>query len=610
MLVLGGGQQFWPDEDRFEYSRTAASDILAGHFLAASKVVFGSADHVLFRACAIVPALFERIFMAGPWLPGLFFAVVSTLMLWALGVLVRSAGGTEQERFFTVFAAAASASLFYYARHFVPYDLSLVFFLLALALALRPARTPWSCCCVGLWAACGFLAYNGYWTLVPVTAGLFLVTAPDWRSFFVSTAGFGVGFLAPNIATYLIARGLGFDLLASYAAFSKTTTQGDLDQAWRFVGEYFWQAEGINAAVFVAALFVAAWSAWRSSVSMGGIYAVLIAMVLYTLIVLGSDVFLRITVAARHVRVVAPFCAWTAGAALAWIAGSGRGGRSVALGCSALIALDAACNFSAPLTQVFPRDFYRHARSAIISDREAGDGLQPLRVLNNWFFHNPAWNSPTPPDARILWSSPHPFAYVPYLFEGYSEASRARYLMRERSMKVLRFDGATPIRGFPYAFRLTCSPLRQDTPEVFEPILCSGSNGAGDVIFLYSRSDGTAQVGLDHWGSSDTHLTHSFPFERGREHTFVVIAPCLVGGAAGDPASRRRTEWWSHHVYVAVDGAAVMNIKADYFPSKEYEVTVGLNLIGSNSAEFSMQIDTARFSALKDSDWARAESAP
>lgn len=607
VLVVRGGQQFWPDEDRFEYSRSAAGDILAGHLLDAARVVFGSADHILFRACAIVPALAEQLFHSGPWLPGLFFAGASTAMLWAIGVLACAAGGTECERFFTVFAAAASASLFYYSRHFVPYDLSLVFFLLALASALGPARGWWRSAGVGLLAACGFLAYNGYWTLVPVTVGLFLATAGDRRTLSVSAAGFGAGFLLPNLGAYVIARCLGVDLLASYASFSRTTTQGDLDQAWRFVGEYFRQAEGVNLVAVAAALAITVWAALRSRDSTGGVYAALIAMVLYALIVLGSDVFLRITVAARHVRVIAPFGAWMVGAALAWVAGRGLWGRSAAIGCSALIALGAASNFSAPLAQVFPREFTRAALSAITADRAAGDGLQPLRILNDWFFHNPGWNSPTPPDARILWSRPHPFAYAPYLFEGYDEARRAGYLARERSMKILRFDGVTPIRGFPYAFKLTCTPLPQDAPETWEPILCSGARGAGDLIFLNSHSNGTAQVGLDHWGWRETHLSRPFPFARGREHTFVVIAPCLVGGQPGDPSARRRMEWWSHHVYVSVDGEPVMNDAAEFFSTDEYAVTVGLNLTGAALSQGSLQIDAARFSALEEADWAKAE---
>lgn len=608
VLVLRGGQQFWPDEDRFEFCRTAAGDLLAGHFLDATRVVFGSADHILFRTCAIIPALAEHAFGSGPWLPGLFFAAMSTAMLWATGMLAGAAGGNERERFFTVLSAAASASLLYYSRHFVPYDLSLLFFLVALSRVMRPGRDLWSCFRVGLWSACGFLAYNGYWTLVPVAAGLLLATATDIRSFVLSTVGFGGGFLLPNIAAIAIGRGLGYDLVASYASFSSTTVQGNLDQAWRFLGEYFWQAEGANALVYAAAICVTVWAAFSYRGAMGGIYAALITMVLYGLIVLGSDVFLRIAVAARHVRVIAPFCAWSIGSALAWISLKGRWGRGTAIACSGLLVFIAAGNFRVPLAQVFPRDFDTAARSAIVAARSAGQGLQPLRMQNNWFLHNPTWNQPPPPDARVEWSRPHPFAYGPYLFEGYDESRRAAYVQGDLSMRVLRFEGATPIQGYPYAFKLSFVPGPQDASEVGRPIVTSGSAGSGDVIYLLFQAGDTARIGLDHWGQGSA-VSEPFPFKRGSEHTLVVIAPCLVGGAPADADARRRIELWSHRVYVEVDGTTVMNMPAEFYPSDEKEVTIGLNLIRASSAQTSAELSAVRFSALQDSDWTRAESA-
>jgi hypothetical protein len=576
--------------------------------MAATRVVFGTADHVLFRLCAIVPASAEHVFNSGPWLPGLFFAAVSTAMIWATGLLAKAAGGDERERFFTVLAAASSASLFYYSRHFVPYDLSLLFFLVALSRAMRPGRDLWSCTCVGLWTACGFLSYNGYWTLVPVVAGLFLATAVNGRSFVVSAAGFGAGFLVPNVAVIAIGKCLGVDLIASYASFSSTTVQGNLDQAWRFVSEYFWQAEGANVLILAAAVCVTVWAAFSCRGVMGGIYAALITMVLYGLIVLGSDVYLRIAVAARHVRVLAPFCAWTIGAALAWVAARGRWGRGAATACSAIMVCVAAGNFYVPMTQVFPRDFDTAARSAILAARSAGAGLQPLRIQNNWFLHNPAWNQPPPADARVLWSRPHPFAYIPYLFEGYDEARRAAYAQGDLSMRVLRFEGATSIQGYPYAFRLSFVPGPLDVSNVGgQPIVSSGSTGAGDVIFLISQPDNTARIGVDHWGHEGS-VSEPFAFERGREHTLVVIAPCLVGGLPKDPETKRRMELWSHRVYVAVDGSPVLNIPAEFYPSDEGAVTIGLNLIRASSAQTSLELSAVRFCALQESDWVQAET--
>jgi hypothetical protein len=206
-----------------------------------------------------------------------------------------------------------------------------------------------------------------------------------------------------------------------------------------------------------------------------------------------------------------------------------------------------------------------------------------------------------------LWSRPHPFAYEPYLFEGYGESERNRFMQRERSMKVLRFDGVKPIPAYPYAFKLTFSPGIGDLTGLTQPILCSGSRGAGDLIFLTYLGVGTAEVGLDHWGHNSS-TSAPFPFAPGHEHTLVVIAPCLVGGAASDPVHRRRAEWWAHHVYVSVDGVAVMNISADFYPTDEHAVTVGLNLIGATSSHTSLQVDAVRFAALEDSDWAKAEA--
>lgn len=137
-IVLRGGQQFWPDEDRFEGARQAARHLLAGETLAALRVTFASPEHILFRILAIFPALLEVHFQAAPWLPGICFAAVSTAMLWSIGRLAIAAGGSDMEQCFVLMVGLSCASLFYYSRHFFPYDLSLLFFLSAGSLAVSP----------------------------------------------------------------------------------------------------------------------------------------------------------------------------------------------------------------------------------------------------------------------------------------------------------------------------------------------------------------------------------------------------------------------------------------------------------------------------------------
>jgi hypothetical protein len=228
--------------------------------------------------------------------------------------------------------------------------------------------------------------------------------------------------------------------------------------------------------------------------------------------------------------------------------------------------------------------------------------------LNDTFLHDPSWNVPVPAGARILWGRPHPFDYLPYLFEGYGEQERNSFSKRERSMKVLRFDGVQPIRGFPYAFKLAFSPRSRNALDVPEPILASGSKQAGDLIFLKYNRDGTGQIGWDHWGSP-ARLSAPFSFERNRDHTIVVIAPCLLGNAAAGLVGRPDLGRWMHRVYVSVDGATAMYLSAYFYPTDEFRITVGLNLIDASTAQESLELETARFSAIDDGDWARAESA-
>lgn len=359
--------------------------------------------------------------------------------------------------------------------------------------------------------------------------------------------------------------------------------------------------------IAAAALITSIWIIMRKNASMGATYGVTIAVVLYGLIVLGSDIFHRFAVSARHVRAIAPFFVWVTGAVLAWMATKGKQGLAVSSAVCALMLVFGARNFIGPLQQIFPRNFINVARAMIVSDREKGGGLQPLRFMNDHFLNFPAVVLPTPVDAQLFWSCPHPFDYAPYLFEGYSEAYRQAYLERDRSMKILKFKGVKPIQGFPFAFKMSYSPELSYNSDRPEPILASGVCGSGDLIFVKYLPGKCAQVGLDHWGAVAP-VSQPFQYERGLEHTWVVIAPCLFSNDSSDEVVRRRTERWSHRVYVSVDSAPILDIGAEFYPSSKNSVTVGLNLIGSTGAVVSLNMRQASFSALNDADWAKAES--
>src|ERR1019366_2020677 len=106
------------------------------------------------------------------------------------------------------------------------------FLILAYFSPVTLPRPPIRSFFTGLWAAFGFLSYNGYWTLAAAVFGLHLAASVDRKSMKVAMAAFSAGFLLPNLAVFAIARSLGFDLFDSYLKFSRTVIQGGFGQGW------------------------------------------------------------------------------------------------------------------------------------------------------------------------------------------------------------------------------------------------------------------------------------------------------------------------------------------------------------------------------------------
>ncbi len=167
-IVLRGVPAGWPDEDRFAALAKQLDTYFAGETLAALRgVTFASPEHILFRILAIFPALLE-VRISRPLL-GCLESVLPRYRpqsLWSIGRLAIAAGGSDMEQCFVLMVGLSCASLFYYSRHFFPYDLSLLFLPFCQgALAFRPNRSFWlSFRGLSLWVACGFLVYNRYWT--------------------------------------------------------------------------------------------------------------------------------------------------------------------------------------------------------------------------------------------------------------------------------------------------------------------------------------------------------------------------------------------------------------------------------------------------------------
>ena len=153
-LVFSGGQNFWPDESRYNKSRAAAEALWAGD-LPGSLRVFYHADHLLFEVIGLVPATMQIVFAPNPKIPALFFSLFSVASLWLIWGIVRRLGENERVALFAVGLLALCTTFLYYCRHLLPYDTAMALGLLSLFVGLRtPSRAVDSILCGHLFGMC------------------------------------------------------------------------------------------------------------------------------------------------------------------------------------------------------------------------------------------------------------------------------------------------------------------------------------------------------------------------------------------------------------------------------------------------------------------------
>ena len=239
-IASRGGQNYWPDESRYEFSMRAAADLREGRPVAAFSELFGHVDHVLFKVIGVIPASVQAA-GAPPWFAAAFFGMFSVGCIFVVSRISLAASGDEEEAVLAAAVAACSTSLLYFSRHYFPYDTSLFFRLLGLYCGLRAPSARGSLW-AGAWISAGFLSYLGYWLFCGVC--LVLVTLyrlRSFREFLARCAAAVLGFAVPIAAIAVTARIAGGSLATDFSDLSHTVTLGDLDEGWTFVWHYLWR---------------------------------------------------------------------------------------------------------------------------------------------------------------------------------------------------------------------------------------------------------------------------------------------------------------------------------------------------------------------------------
>jgi hypothetical protein len=432
VLIFSGGQFYWPDESRYQEIREAVAGLVA-HDSTVAKKPFNEPVHVLFKVIAGVPAGIEFLRGDDARIAACFFALFSVVNIWLVVKIARRLDASATESLLAGTLFAASCSSFYYSRHLLPYDVAMTFGLLALYAGSARESTWRSSVACGIWAACAFLTYAGYWTLGGAACLIHVLDARSWRESarraFVTGAGLA-SCVGVAILVYVIAAKR---LVSSVVAFIATVTQGSHGEGWRLPLEYLWHAEHLLLVLWLGSL---AWCIynWRFSVRARRVKAALVGLAfVYGLLVVCSVVLNVFVVYGRLARQLVPFLCLLAAAVLmnVWAGRPELKRRAVALATLAVI-IQAAINFRAPLTQQFPTEFKR--RAEILAARAGAS--HPMTIYAQHFYGAPEPFT-IPRGYTGIADAHHPLQFLPYQYEGLSPAERKALRSADIRMRLL-----------------------------------------------------------------------------------------------------------------------------------------------------------------------------
>ena len=273
-LALSGGHLFLKDEGLYWQSLVAASDLRWGDWASALEHLYDPFwGRPAFVAVFTIPAFFQmaRLGFSIPDaealhfrsshfhdLPALFNVLLTVFSAWVffrLALLLTRGRRGVALLALILWSLLCNANV--YVRHLFPYDLSLLFLLLAACVLLKVGEEQRRAPVVGGGALAGILcglsfsAYQGYYLFVPVLGMVVLVAfRRRWLGAAVFSMGFwGVILLWEVIGDLLAREALGrVHGVSSYLALCRKVgsliSLGDYGEAFVFLPRYLGRVEG------------------------------------------------------------------------------------------------------------------------------------------------------------------------------------------------------------------------------------------------------------------------------------------------------------------------------------------------------------------------------
>jgi hypothetical protein len=581
-LVLAGGQDYWADEMRYNVSREAAYSIADGRMGDGLAYLFSGADHLGFKIVGVVPAMAERWWGWPTWTAAAFFSLFSVASLWLVGRLARAAGGSEREAFFAVLFGAAACSLFYYTRHFLPYDVALCFCLAALHASLRFPGASGSVA-AGVLSGVGFACYNGYWIAGALILPAHVLAGGSIRRAASRALLAGGGLLAPLALLVIVGRLVGSDLIESYREFSRSINQGDFGQGYVLVWEYLIEAEGnlLIACILLSAaglLLTRGMPSFRRGlVWLGG------AAALFLVLVLLSDVTRTFVIYGRIARLVVPCLCLSAAWGLEATLKAGRKSAAAGAIVAGIGVTAGLLHQQAPLLQVFPTDFNRLATNLI---QEAQPGGMPfLRILNADPLRSVRPSVVSTPHQVLLQRS-HPLQFRPYLYEGYNSEQRAVLTETDISMRLvslpLRVSEGTAATGMPSGGIRVTLVFPRGAAGASEPLLTAGQPGAANFLYVRYLGGDQIQFGFDAWGHAAA-LGEPVQVDLDVPHEIVLFTGAQMPQETAEGLPAGAADRLKQLVMVNLDGHPAFSFQTPMNLPGSDQFFLGMNLAGGST---------------------------
>lgn len=481
LLNLQGGQLAAPDEHRYFRSFNLIHNLRQMNLNGALSSVVAHPDHTFFAVIGIIPAgvqhALSKLLGLDPyvdvsptfWIAASVLSLTSVANIGLVYALARKLDASQQQALMASFLMACANSIFYYSRHFLPYDASMMLALSALWVGIdeRPGAIRSFVC--GVLSALAFLTYNGYWTTALTVLAIHVLRGQTWKWEVIKRGvASGLGFIAPPALLSVVSIVRGELLLTGMERFSHgASTQGVFSEGWSLPWEYLWHAEHGLLIVWVAGVLTILWLYLKGSKAARteGLIWLGAAAFIYLLFILGSNVLQRFNVYGRLARQLVPFlCLATACGMFHLSFLNVIRGKIFLRAAMCAILVQAIYNFAQPLSLTFPREVRASVRAnygevdddvtiysnlyymndggeVIVQDRTtqaaARNTERSRYVLLNAGFPWPLEGRKNPPDGRVVFEITHPLRFAPYQYESFVPSERALIRSTDFSMRLI-----------------------------------------------------------------------------------------------------------------------------------------------------------------------------